>query len=807
MAVLNWLTFGGADQAGVNIGTGIGGDNPTITDTIDGVQITATGETLSVGSRTEIRNFLHYTDGGDPVAFDNVSMLKVYSGNVDDNTVGDEFEVERVTIEFGDQSQPDFPLAENVTFRLYGIGGDGVVPLDNVEVIVRDAQGNILPYEVGSPELGSGVVIDGGNPNEYEGDAGTNSVQTAAGSVLFEVDGTVASIEIVYTQSEESTVVVTPFIGVSDIHFDPVLPEVDHFRFPSEAIDDDPDDHRDDEFGTSGDDSIATGDDADTISSFGGEDTIDGGWDDDIISSGDGADSVIGGRGNDSITGGSGNDTIDAGGDPDDDYYSDHEGPGSVPDDQKFVPGGIEGFFSDPNPDDDKDTVFGGSGNDSIITGDDADSISGGGDDDYIDGGIDDDTIQGDDGRDTIVGGHGADSIEGGFGADLIYASYDDLSDPTNLLYANVTDDTDPLVDNDTDIVFGGGGADTIYGGDDDDTLHGGSGEDRLYGGIDEDEIYGDGGRDTITGGQGADTIFGGTDDDYIWGVTAGDVIDGDEDGDGLDIDTLDLTGDQTGGFPGLETNVEKLAVENLLIPDLDNPGGFIRIDFDDVDIEKGTVEFLDDTLTVLGTATFDNIEKLIIPCFTPGTRIATPRGELNVEDLLVGDRVITRDNGIQEIRWIGHRTMTAAELEMKHHLRPVLIKKGALGDGLPERDMKVSPNHRMLVANEKTVFYFEEREVLVAAKHLVGMPGVEWAEHEEVTYIHFMFNNHEIVLSDGAWSESFQPGDYSLQGIGNAQRQEILELFPELARPEGVAAYHAARRSLKKFEAQLLIQ
>jgi hypothetical protein len=74
------------------------------------------------------------------------------------------------------------------------------------------------------------------------------------------------------------------------------------------------------------------------------------------------------------------------------------------------------------------------------------------------------------------------------------------------------------------------------------------------------------------------------------------------------------------------------------------------------------------------------------------------------------------------------------------------------------------------------------------------------------VTYIHFMFAQHEVVLSDGAWTESFQPGDLSLKGVGNAQRNEILELFPELKTQEGLKAYSAARRSLKKHEARLLM-
>ena len=72
-------------------------------------------------------------------------------------------------------------------------------------------------------------------------------------------------------------------------------------------------------------------------------------------------------------------------------------------------------------------------------------------------------------------------------------------------------------------------------------------------------------------------------------------------------------------------------------------------------------------------TLTFTNIES-IIPCFTPGTLIATAKGERRVEDLVEGDRVITRDNGIQTIRWAGSREMTGAEFEQAAHLKPVLI-------------------------------------------------------------------------------------------------------------------------------------
>ena len=119
---------------------------------------------------------------------------------------------------------------------------------------------------------------------------------------------------------------------------------------------------------------------------------------------------------------------------------------------------------------------------------------------------------------------------------------------------------------------------------------------------------------------------------------------------------------------------------------------------------------------------------------------------------------------------------------------------------------MMVSPNHRVLVANDKTALYFEDREVLVAAKHLTGLAGVDIVETSAITYIHFMFDQHEVVLSDGAWTESFQPGDQSLRGLDNAQRNELFELFPELKSQKGREGYTAARRSLRKHEAHLLV-
>ncbi|MEH6522759.1 Ig-like domain-containing protein [Sulfitobacter sp.] len=506
--------------------------------------------------------------------------------------------------------------------------------------------------------------------------------------------------------------------------------------------DDDPEDDRDSVDGGAGNDTISTGDDRDTITGGSGNDVINAGIDDDDISGGDGDDRIVGAEGNDSITGGAGNDTIYANNDPDLGLdFLEIEDDGSNP------------LGPDLEPDNGDDTVDGGAGDDVIFGGDDSDSLIGGSGDDSLDGGIDDDTLEGGTGNDTLIGGQGNDTLRGN----------------------NDNDTLDGGTGN--DLLDGGQDDDVLNGGEGDDTLEGALGDDTLNGGDGDDSIVGGSGNDIFDGGDGNDTMTGGGDRDNFVNVNAGDVVDGSESGD--DFDCLDLTGSAP-------------------------TGGRLEVVLSDDNVENGVVNYFNADGTDAGQLVFSNIEK-VVPCFTPGTLIATPKGERKVETLEVGDRIITRDNGMQVIRWIGSRDMQGEELTAQEHLRPVLIREGALGNGLPERDMMVSPQHRVLIANDKTALYFEEREVLVAAKHLTDMEGIDVVDVSHTTYIHIMFDQHEVILSDGCWTESFQPGDMSLAGVGDASRDEILELFPELATNEGIQAYAAARKSLKKHEAKLV--
>ena len=452
---------------------------------------------------------------------------------------------------------------------------------------------------------------------------------------------------------------------------------------------------------------------------------------------------------NDTVFAGNGNDTID----------------GGWGDDLLYGEAGADSILGGLG----NDTVDGGTGADYIDGGDGNDSLFGGSGNsaDTILGGAGNDTIDGGDGNDSLLGGAGADSILGGTGADYVDGG-------TEADYIAGGDGDDSL--------FGGAGAfsDTIDGGAGNDTIDGGDGDDSLLGGDGADSILGGAGNDTLTGGTGADTMTGGLGNDRFTGLDLGDVVDGSEDPGNTDLDVLDLFGS---GWTKANTNII----------------------FSTPDHENGTVQFLDVNGNVIGTMSFSNIET-IVPCFTPGTLIDTDRGPVRVEDLAVGDRILTLDHGYQALRWVGRRDLTPEELARNPQLRPVLVSKDAFGPGFPERDLRVSPQHRLLLSGARAELVAGETEVLAPALHLLGMAGiVRDAAAAGVTYLHLFFDQHEIVRSDGMWSESFQPAAATLGGMETGQRDELLTLFPELC-ITGPAGYPAARSTVKRHEARLIL-
>jgi hypothetical protein len=404
---------------------------------------------------------------------------------------------------------------------------------------------------------------------------------------------------------------------------------------------------------------------------------------------------------------------------------------------------------------------------------------------------FDDGYVEGTAGNDLINGAYvepianGSDRIDGGDGISGAATAWQD-----DRVRAGAGNDT-VLSGLGNDFVDGGTGADSIDGGDGNDSLFGGTGvfNDTILGGVGNDTIDGGDGNDSLLGGDGSDTLIGGAGNDTMTGglgsdrflgLTAGDVVDGSEDPGNAENDILDLFGS---GWTKANTNII----------------------FSTPDHENGTIQFLDPLGNVIGTMSFSNIET-IVPCFTPGTMLETDRGPVPVEALKIGDRMATLDHGLQSIRWIGRRDLTPADLVRHPRLRPVLIGAGALGPGQPCRDMRVSPQHRILMTGAHAELISGEAEVLAPALYFLGRPGiVQDAAAAGVAYIHLMFDSHEIVMSDGVWTESFQPGAATLGAMDATQRAELLAIFPGLPATQTLA-YPSARSTLKRHEVQQIL-
>jgi hypothetical protein len=167
-----------------------------------------------------------------------------------------------------------------------------------------------------------------------------------------------------------------------------------------------------------------------------------------------------------------------------------------------------------------------------------------------------------------------------------------------------------------------------------------------------------------------------------------------------------------------------------------------------------------------------------LLACYMQGTMIATPEGERAVEALRAGDLVRVLDGSARAVKWVGHRTYEAEFGASEAFVRPVVIRAGALGAGLPTRDLRVSPQHGMLIDG-----------AMVPAAALVN--GVSILRDEtpgDVTYFHVELEGHAAIYAEGAASETFvdhasramfdNADEYNLMyGSQTADVQEIARL------------------------------
>lgn len=188
------------------------------------------------------------------------------------------------------------------------------------------------------------------------------------------------------------------------------------------------------------------------------------------------------------------------------------------------------------------------------------------------------------------------------------------------------------------------------------------------------------------------------------------------------------------------------------------------------------------------------------VPCFVSGTMIDTPMGPISIEDLEAGDLVNTRDSGAQPLRWIGFSERRAIGQDA-----PIVFEAGTMGD---HGRTEVSPNHRVLMQSAMATLMFGEDEVLAKAKDLVNDKTIYRREDgKPVTYVHLLFDQHEIVSGNGMESESYHPGDQTLDSFDSGTRDEILRLMPTMDAMMGYGYGPTARLSLRAYECNALMR
>lgn len=403
------------------------------------------------------------------------------------------------------------------------------------------------------------------------------------------------------------------------------------------------------------------------------------------------------------------------------------------------------------------DDISGLDGNDTIIGNGGNDKLDGEAGNDFIFGGSGDDEIKGGDGDDTIEGGDGADKIDGGTGADLIDGSGGD----------------DTIKgDGGNDTIEGGAGDDDIVVGDDDATVYGDAGRDTIEGGAGDDRLFGGDDDDSIKGGNGDDTILGGAGDDYIETGSGNDVVEA-----GAGDDTIKAGSDsETFVFRDGHGSDEIISFAS---------NDVIAFDMAEISTYQDVLDRMsgDDTTLI----TFDNGETLRLQgfkredinasnfafsagpvCFLAGTLVLTERGEVAIENLRPDDILWTKDHGWQALRLVVRETMVFKTSDDK--AKPILIPAGALGGDQPKIDLKLSPQHRVLLIMEDT-----GEEVLVPAVKLIGTNGIRRMRGKKrAEYLNVVMERHSVIQAAGCWVESLLVTSRSLSRQSQAARRML---------------------------------
>ncbi len=198
-----------------------------------------------------------------------------------------------------------------------------------------------------------------------------------------------------------------------------------------------------------------------------------------------------------------------------------------------------------------------------------------------------------------------------------------------------------------------------------------------------------------------------------------------------------------------------------------------------------------------------DGLQPLPPPCFVSGTMIMTPKGPVLIESIKRGQEITTL-NGPKRVKWVGSTVVRLDSDEMKD-FRPIRFMPSSLEEGVPKKEVLLSPQHRVFCQSSTNELLFGVSGVLVAAKHLINEKTIRIdSALKKVTYFHLLFEDHEIVTANGMYAESLLLGDWTVSASSIRAQVEFLKIFPNGLGTESSNSV-SAHLVLKRREAGLL--
>lgn len=186
------------------------------------------------------------------------------------------------------------------------------------------------------------------------------------------------------------------------------------------------------------------------------------------------------------------------------------------------------------------------------------------------------------------------------------------------------------------------------------------------------------------------------------------------------------------------------------------------------------------------------------------GSNVRTPFGARRIEHVRPGDLIVTRNNGLQPVKLVWTRTISAVELTKNPSLAPIRLNTRAIGPMMPARPLRIAPGHRALIPGYRVADVDDKTSYLMKIDGVAAHSDAAYVDRSEgdVTYYNLIFEDHQIFCVEGLPVESLRPSPKLLALMDVATRAELRELFPNLAHRR--AAFPAVRHPVARAKSYL---